>query len=199
MTTPVTPPRHPADTASASTPLPVIPAQGNETELLTAFLDYQRAVVRRKAEGLTNEQLNVRLPSHPSTLTIGGVVKHLSWVEIKWSQAVFLGRDYTDIDEPWATHRSTDPHWEWDTHALTPQALLALYDSAITAATEAYDSAPPTQLSARAGCADPGQDEDDDATRYELRWILTHLIEEYARHAGHLDLLREHVDGATGN
>lgn len=182
------------------TELPVIPAAGAELELLDAYLDYQRAVARRKAERISASSLRQRLPGHPSLLTIGGVLKHLSWVEIKWSQAVFLGYDYDEIDEPWAGCRDTDPDWQWDVSTTDPDEVLDLHDRAVGAARAAFAAASsPSSLSRRTGCADPGEDGSDDNSRYQLRWILIHLIEEYARHNGHLDLLREAVDGATGN
>lgn len=183
-----------------STALPIIPPGGGEDVVLKAFLDYHRTIARRKVEGLTDADLWRRLPGHPSPLTVGGILKHLAWVEIKWSQHVFLGVPYPQIAEPWASRRGTDPDWEWDVRQDTAQDVLSWYDAAVDIARSAYDSAPSLDtVSRNAGSADPGTDTPDDAVPYELRWILTHLLEEYARHAGHLDLLREVIDGTTGN
>lgn len=194
---------HPGPDAPVQTPLPVIPAAADAHAMLTAFLDYQRTVVRRKAEDLTDTQLRTHLPGHPSPLTVGGIIKHLAWVEIKWAQAVFLGHPYPDTDDPWATHRVTSQHrdsWEWDVTTDTADTLLGWYDHATTTARAIYAATPDlTTMSRGAGCADPGEPTSEDAEPYQLRWIITHLIEEHARHAGHLDLLREHLDGTTGN
>lgn len=182
------------------TELPVIPARGAESVILTTFLDHQRAVVRRKAEGLIDEQLRRRLPGHPSPLTIGGVVKHLGWVEIKWSQHVFAGCPYDQIDEPWRSQRGTDSDWEWDPSQDSAVQLLEWFETAVATAGAVYSRAPSLSANSRqVGCADPGSETLPDAESYELRWILTHLIEEYARHAGHLDLIREEIDGVTGS
>ncbi|PFG65629.1 uncharacterized protein DUF664 [Propionibacteriaceae bacterium ES.041] len=186
--------------ADPPTELPVVPAAASERAMLEAFLDHQRTVVRRKAEGLTDEQLRTHLPGHPSPLTVGGIIKHLGWVEIKWAQHVFLGRSYADIAEPWASSRRANPNWEWGIGEDTGDQLLIWYDQAIQTARAAYATAGgPDTVSRGAGSADPGEPADEDASPYQLRWILIHLIEEYARHAGHLDLIREHLDGRTGD
>ncbi|GAA3674828.1 DinB family protein [Yimella lutea] len=182
------------------TELPVISGTGREQPMLREYLTYQRVVVRRKAEGLSDGQLRARLSGHPSALTVGGILKHLSWVEVKWAEAVFRGIPYELIQEPWASRRGTDAEWEWDTRGESGEQVLALYDRATRVADDVYDSVLDfDRVGVRAGSEDPGQTPDADAPSYALRWILLHLIQEYSRHAGHLDLLREQIDGSTGD
>ncbi|MCH8611483.1 DUF664 domain-containing protein [Arsenicicoccus dermatophilus] len=112
----------------------------------------------------------------------------------------FLGQPYDAVGEPWSSRRGTDPDWEWDVRADSGPRLLAWFDEACEAARQAYATADScATLSRIAGSPDPGEEPGEDETPHELRWILTHLIEEHARHAGHLDLLREHLDGTTGD
>ncbi|SFF36794.1 DinB family protein [Blastococcus tunisiensis] len=165
-----------------------LPASGTERDLLTAFLDAQRDAVLRKTEGLTREQLARRLP--PSTLTLAGLLNHLALVEDSWFRKNFLG---APPDELWAgIDRETDPDQEFRTALeLDPDDLRARYARACARSREVVAGTPSLdQLSARAS-ARTGK-------RYDLRWVLLHLIEETARHAGHADLLREAIDGTTG-
>lgn len=177
------------------TPLPDIPRAADERATLTSFLDYYRAVVRRKAEGLSDEQLATCLPGHPSPLTIGNIVKHLGRVEVTWARLTFLGLPSVQIGEPWATHWAADKEWEWNSAGDAGAQLLEWYDRGVALAREVYTNASDLDaLSCRLAHTETGSGDDQ---RYSLRWILVHLIEEYARHAGHLDLLREHLDGAV--
>lgn len=163
--------------------------QAGEQEALGAFLDFHRATLLRKIEGLAKDQLgHTAVPT--STLTLAGLVKHLALVEDSWFQEVFLGRP---LPEPWASAPwDDDPDWEFHTApADEPNDLVELYlaatgrSRATVAAAESLDS-----LSVK-----PGQRE---GKPFSLRWILLHMIEETARHAGHADLLREAIDGQTG-
>lgn len=165
------------------------PLAGDEVSTLRGFLDHQRDVIRRKTEGLTQAQLSRPLP--PTTMTLGGLLKHLAVVEHSWFTEVFLG---LDLAEPWASvDWEADADWEWHSAAAdTPEWLRELYDATIADSDRilerALDAGGLDQLSAR-----------ERGERYSLRWILVHLIEEYARHAGHSDLLREAIDGRTGD
>ena len=160
----------------------------SEWELLSDFLDYYRGVMVRKAQGLTREQLAVRLG--PSTLTVGGLVKHLALVEHSWFHCRLLGNEY---DEPWAAvDWDSDPDWEFRTAADDePEALLRLYEDACArsraAVAEVGDLDAMSQAPNRRG------------ERFSMRWIPIHMIEETARHAGHADLIRESIDGTTGD
>lgn len=185
---------------SQRTPLPALPTIAGERLMLESFLDHQRAIVRRKVEGLSDDQLRARLFGHPSPLTVGGILKHLAWVEVKWSRIVFLGLPFSKVGHPWTTMRGTDPEWEWDVSDDTGSYLLSLHLEAVNISRAIYAEVPTlTVLSRRAGCEDPEEPPQKGEQTYELRWIYAHLLEEYARHAGHLDLLRENIDGVTGD
>ena len=160
---------------------------GDELTLLSQFLDYHRATLVQKVSGLDRRQLGTRL--EPSTLTLAGLVKHMALVEDSWFGSVLLG---SEDGEPWASvDWEADPDWEFHTAVDDePDDLLALY-------ADACDRS-------RAAVAEAG-DLDRVATKpsrrgesFNLRWIMLHMIEETARHNGHADLLRENIDGVTG-
>ncbi len=164
------------------------PKQSNELETLTAFLDYNRAVIVDKASGLTAEDLNRRL--EPSTLTLGGIVHHLALVEHWWFHECFAGSEAT---EPWnQAPWDDDPDWDFNIAAtLEPQIMFDRYERQCHRSREVVTAADSLdQLSVRTNRQDEA---------WSLRWILVHMIEETARHAGHMDLIRESVDGATGD
>lgn len=183
--------------AAGTTPNPdptarVDPApHANEADTLLGFLHYQRDTFRWKTGGLTTEQLAVTLP--PSDMTLGGMIKHLALVEVWWFHQVLGGGDEP---EPWAAvDWEVDPDWEWRTGASdAPGDLAELYDESVriadagisrALATDGFDtlSAKPDGRSGRP---------------FTLRWIVTHMIEEYARHNGHADLIRQSIDGRVG-
>ena len=168
------------------------PLVSDEATSLLAWLDFHRATLRRKAGGLAQEQLARTLP--PSTLTLGGLVKHMALGESSWLSRVFLGRPMM------APFDTVD--WEadedWDFHSAaqdTPEELAALHDASIAASDailrEALAHGGLDSRSAR-----PSRRTGE---HFDLRWIVTHLVEEYARHNGHADLIRESVDGETGD
>lgn len=165
------------------------PLQADEFTSLTAFLDFQRATVLLKVEGLTSDQLGLTaVPT--TTLTLAGLVKHLALVEDSWLQETFLGRPLT---QPWASAPfDADPDWEFSSAVDDdPEELVGLYLAAISRSRDAVAAAGSLdQLSVQAGRRE--------GRPFSLRWILLHLVEETARHAGHADLLREAVDGRTG-
>ncbi|ANH38444.1 DinB superfamily protein [Nocardioides dokdonensis FR1436] len=171
------------------TPLPEIPFVADEVSAVRSFLAYYRATLRRQAEGLSAAQLRQALP--PSTMTLGGMLSHLAFVEDYWCSHVLHG---TEPAEPWAgIDWRADPDRDWHRAAdQGPEELLAQYDAALVVADAAIDRA----------LADGGLDTLAVTPRHgsaaSLRWILLHLVEEYARHAGHADLIRESIDGATG-
>lgn len=162
--------------------------QADEVTTLRGFLDHYRDTVRRQCGGLTTDQLATPLP--PSTMTLGGLMKHLAYVEQWWFRTMLLGEQPSGV---WA-----DVDWEadedWDWHSAgeqTPDELRALFDEEVAGADRAVEQA----------LADGGMETVAVGRRHgapvTLRWILVHMVEEYARHAGHADLLREHVDGST--
>ena len=164
------------------------PASADEATMLRAFLDYFRATILRQAEGLTAEQLATPLP--PATMTLGGIVKHLAWVEnYWWVQVLQDGPELEWVGDGFKNDRD----WEWHSAKDDPWELLVdRYQAAVVLADAALDGvlAAPEGLDTLAERARHGR-------RASVRWILVHLIEEYARHAGHADLIRESIDGAT--
>jgi uncharacterized damage-inducible protein DinB len=168
------------------------PLATDEVTMLRAFLDFHRDTLRRKTAGLTSDQLNATHP--PSTMTLGGMRKHLALVEDNWFSVVLLGNDDA---EPWrSVDWNADRDWEWHTAADDDPALLrSLFDESVAAADRCIDVALADggldRLSAR-------ESRHEGEGRFSLRWILLHMIEEYARHNGHADLIRESIDGETG-
>ena len=163
------------------------PETGTELDQLNAFLDLQRATVLLKCEGLTREQLAQRHP--PSTLTLGGLLNHLALVEDSWFRVRFSG---APEDERWAgIDWDADPDYEFRTaDDVDPDELRRRYEDACARSREVVASAESLdQLSVQKRA---------NGHHFELRWVMLHLIEETARHAGHGDLIRESIDGATG-
>ena len=168
------------------------PLATDETTMLRAFLGYHRDTLRRKTAGLSTEQLNATHP--PSTMTLGGMLKHLALVEDHWFSVVMLGNDDA---EPWrSVDWDADRDWEWHTAADDdPEWLRSLFDESVAAADRCIDAA-----LADGGLDRPSARESHHVQEghFSLRWILLHMIEEYARHNGHADLIRESIDGETG-
>ena len=159
-----------------------------ETEMLCAFLDYHRATLVMKAAGLSQAQLSQTIPS--STLTIGGLLKHMALVEDSWFTERFAGRPmpapFDDVD--WDADRDWEFHTAGDD---TPEWLLQRYAEACERSRAVVAAATSLDQLAIAGKSQAGD-------AFTLRWILCHMIEETARHNGHADLLRESIDGASG-
>jgi uncharacterized damage-inducible protein DinB len=151
-----------------------------ERAMLESGLDYHRTTLLLKCEGLSDAQLNMR-PVATSLLSLHGLVRHMSEVELYWTSTVFRGNP--------AKHYGDEAHPEADFEDLGTTDFTTsrrLWEAQIHDSDELMHSASLDQLS-------KGRE-----TRVSLRWILTHLIEEYARHNGHADLIREMVDGAVG-
>ena len=167
------------------------PLAADEATMLVTFLDFHRDTLRMKAGGLTAEQLRQTHP--PSTLTLGGLLKHVALNEASWFGRVLHGRP---MGEPWdSVDWDADPDWELTSaEDDSPQQLHRLMDEAVEQARRNIDEALAAggldQLSVT-----PSRRH---GTPFTLRWILLHMIEEYARHNGHADLIRESIDGATG-
>ena len=167
------------------------PLLGDEAATLRGFLTYQRDTLRWKCSGLTQEQL--AQPLAPSDMTLGGMMKHLALVESNWFEVYFLGRDYMP---PFDTADfETDYDWEWRTAASdSSEELHALLDEAVRSADSITDEA----LASGGLESRSVRTSKVTGTPFSLRWILVHMIEEYARHNGHADLIRESIDGQTG-
>lgn len=164
--------------------------RSTERETLEQFLDYYRAVLWRKAEGLDADQLAARLG--PSSLTIGGLVKHMAGVEDNWFVVVWQG---AEASEPWASADwDADPDWELNSAGEnTLDELRDLYETAIARSRTTLSTV--TDLDE----VSSWPSRHDGEGHFSMRWILVHMIEEYARHCGHADLIRESIDGATGD
>jgi uncharacterized damage-inducible protein DinB len=161
---------------------------GDELTLLNGFLDFYRAVIARKAQTLAREQLGARLG--PSELTIGGLIKHLAYAEDIWFDHRLLGNPR---GEPWASvDWLADPDWEF--HSAVDDEiddLLGLYEQACARSRHAVAQVGDLDATAKV----PNRR----GVHFSMRWILLHMIEETARHAGHADLIRESIDGKVGD
>jgi uncharacterized damage-inducible protein DinB len=171
---------------------PEPPLLAGEAETLTGFLDYQRATFAWKCRGLDDRQLNTALP--PTSMTLAGMLKHLAYVEDYWFTETVAGDAST---EPWASADwKADADWEWHSAEHdTGEQLRELWDTAAgrsRAVVDAQLADDVEQGLRRSHSAWGGQGE------VSLRWVLVHMIEEYARHVGHADLIRESIDGETG-
>ena len=169
------------------------PLTGNEAETLVAFLDYHRDTLRIKTEGMDATQLDQRL--EPSPMTLGGLLKHLAYVEDWWFNQVFAGNP---APEPWASvDWRADGDWDWHTAAgNTPEELRQLFEDSVARSQRILVAAlsAPEGLGAESVLTSrhfPGR-------KLSLRWIVAHMLEEYARHNGHADLIRESIDGLVG-
>jgi uncharacterized damage-inducible protein DinB len=160
---------------------PEPPRAGGEREQLAGFLDFLRATVVMKATGLTDEQARRQLV--PSRLTtVAGMVAHLTYVEQYWFGVVLDGRP-----DEWRDRFTDDPDAEFTSGLTTSLADLVENYVAECARSRAV-----------AEKLDLGDTRPRGGEPVNLRWILIHMIEETGRHAGHLDLLRELLDGSTG-
>ena len=163
------------------------PAQdADEREMLTGWLEHHRGILIWKCEDLTVEQLRQRAVP-PSTLSLLGLVRHMTDVERGWFQQVFLGEGVPDVYD-----RSADEDADFnDVDLADPaEAFHAFKRECATSRRVLAEAASLDVLSKQAS--------ERTGEPWSLRWIVTHMIEEYARHNGHADLLRERVDGTTG-
>jgi uncharacterized damage-inducible protein DinB len=157
---------------------------GDELATLADFLDWYRATLLHKCAGLTAEQL-ARQAVPPSNLSLLGLLRHMTEVERGWFRRRIGGQTADRVYK-------------------TEQSPGADFDDAVPATAEADYAAYLREVDlARAAAAGRGLDEtffhEHPQTEINVRWVYVHLIEEYARHAGHADLLRECIDGATGS
>ncbi|NJN19304.1 MAG: DinB family protein [Oscillochloris sp.] len=156
-----------------------IPNAAGEYEMLDAFLEWHQQTVLLKIAGLSETDL--RRTMTPSGVTPLGVVKHLAYVHRFWFRVVFLGED---VAMPWSeTDRDAD--WRIEPEDSTA-AISALYQDEVDrgraiAAAHSLDEMAKNPLRQKS-----------------LRWIVVHMLEEIARHNGHLDMMREAIDGQTG-
>jgi uncharacterized damage-inducible protein DinB len=158
----------------------------NERETLDGWLDYHRATLMRKCEGLSDADLR-RRSVPPSALTLLGLVRHMAEVERSWFRHLFAAEDapphfYTD-------ERPDDDFDDLD--SVSTQEAFAIWRKECERAREIARGADSLdQL---------GNKKNKRGEEFSLRWILTHMIEEYARHNGHADLIRQSIDGQVGD
>ncbi|MEA2003243.1 MAG: DinB family protein [Actinomycetota bacterium] len=157
------------------------PKTGNERDTLVGFLNAQRALPLWKLDGLDEDQ--ARRPMVESGTSLLGLIKHLAWVELWWF-ASYIGGE--DVDFPWSEE---DPDADWRIESdETIASISQLYIDAVRRADSVIAAAENLDIVGTSL-----------SESRSLRWVLTHMIDETARHAGHADILRELIDGTTGD
>ena len=167
-------------------PRPEPPTQGDERSTLMGFLGWHRATLEMKCEGLDAAAM-ARRSVEPSSMSLLGLVRHLADVERFWFREVLAGEE-------------RNPHY-WTTADLDVDFDGAVADDAVVEeawATWRAEVAFGDELVANAPNLDISGYEEWRG-QMSLRWVLVHLVEEYARHNGHADLLRQRIDGAVGD
>lgn len=160
----------------------VLPAlEAGDRQLLTAFLDFQRATLATKCAGLADDQLR-EMAVPPSSLSLLGLVRHMSDTERGWIRQAYRGEQVPDLyyrsDAPDADIEEADPagaEQDFERYRAECEAVDAALNGANLDDTYTYGE-----------------------RTFSLRWTWQHLVEEYARHNGHADLLRQAIDGSTG-
>jgi uncharacterized damage-inducible protein DinB len=166
------------------------PIEGDESATLRGFLNYQRATFEWKCSDLDESQLRQRVAA--SSMTLGGMMKHMAIVEEGWFSDQLWNRP---ANPPWdAVDWESDRDWEWHSSLEdSPDELRAQWHRSVGIANAALDEA------LGEGALDQlARKKWQDGRAPSLRWIMCHMIEEYARHNGHADLIRESIDGQTG-
>ena len=151
----------------------------SEKAMLKAFLDWYRETVILKVSGLSKEEASRRLVSTPTNLL--GIVKHVAYVEQGWFQRGMMGRD---LAVPW-TKEDPDADMRIGSDE-TVEGIIGFYRDAIAESNQVIDALSLDAVS---------RNRRDPTT---LRWVMMHMLEETARHAGHCDILREQTDGLVG-
>ncbi len=171
---------------------PEPPMAAGEVATLLGFLDFQRATFGWKTAGLDAAGLDTKIAA--SSMTLGGMLKHLSYVEDWWFSRCLHGRDPAPELAKGIAESAADPDWDWHSAAAdSPEQLRALWQDAVTRSVSDVAAA-----LAAGDLAQLAKFVFKDGSSASLRWIVVHMIEEYARHNGHADLIREALDGATG-
>jgi len=155
----------------------------SEREILTSTLDWHRRTFELKCEGLTPEQMAMR-SVEPSSMSLHGLLRHLTGTERWWFRVQFLGEDV-----PLLYYSDDRPEQDFDDTDGDVEAAWAAWRE---------ECARSREIVAAASLDDTGTSFRD-GEPFSLRWLLTHHIAEYARHDGHADLLRERIDGRTGH
>ena len=166
------------------------PTHDHEAEALSSVLERNRRTFAWKVEGLDAAGMSARTAA--SSMTLGGLVKHVALVEADWLAVKLAG---LEIGPPWdAVDFDADPEWEWRTGAEDdPEAVLDLWRRAVQ-----RSRAVVAQVVEERGLDGAASFTFRDGRTPSVRLMLLDMIEEYARHLGHADLLREAVDGRVG-
>jgi uncharacterized damage-inducible protein DinB len=162
------------------------PLVAQEQQMLGAFLDFYRDTLALKCDGLTGDQLRERAVP-PSSMSLLGLVRHMAEGEHQWFTLVLGGE--REEQAPYPYYSDDNPDADFD-------------DADVADVAEAFDTWRAECADARARVAAALSLDvtgTQDGKEFSLRWIMIHMIEEYARHCGHADLLRERIDGAVGN
>ena len=158
---------------------------GDERTLLMGFLRWLRGTLELKCSGLTPEQLTARAVE-PSTMSLLGLVRHLAEVERVWFKRRLAG-----LDVPRIYSSPDDPEGDFDGATADPAVVAeawATWREEVAFADQFIADAPDLEVFAKG----------DTQGKVSLRWVLIHMVEEYGRHLGHVDLLRERIDGRLG-
>jgi uncharacterized damage-inducible protein DinB len=158
------------------------PLVAQEREMLEAWLDFHRDTLAVKCAGLTGNQLRERAVA-PSSLSLLGLVRHMAEGEHQWFTMVLGGEQ---APYPYYTDDNPDADFD-DVEDADVAEAFQTWRSACGGARERVAAAPSLDVTGI-----------QDGRQFSLRWILVHMIEEYARHNGHADLLRQRIDGAAG-
>jgi uncharacterized damage-inducible protein DinB len=161
------------------------PKIAGEREMLTAWLDWHRATLVRKCEGLAPEQLRERSVA-PSNLSLLGLVRHMAEVERGWFRR---GVAQETVEYRWCREGAEEADFD-DVDGADPEEAFGALREEVERAREIVAAAPDLEQTFT---------RHRDRQEITLRWVLVHMVEEYARHNGHADLLRERIDGATGD
>ena len=166
-------------------PFQVAPTTADEMTTLQGMLDMQRSILLWKLDGVSEE--DARRPLVSSGTSLLGVVKHMAWVE-QWWFVEFIGGGSPDYpwsdDDPDADFRIEDGE--------TIAGICDLYADSVSKANGVIANAESLDVTGSLASGEP------DRQQRSLRWVLVHMIEETARHAGHLDIIRELIDDTTG-
>lgn len=170
--------------------VPIEPPVTGDASMILGFLERQRATFGWKCSGLDDAGLRATVGA--SSMTLGGMLKHLAWVEASWFAWRLHGKDPL---APWnRVDWDADPDWDWRSAADdTPEQLRAIWHTSVTRSRVLV-----AEALAAGGIDAPARNAGDGDGPPTLRYILLTMIEEYARHNGHADLIRESVDGLVG-
>jgi hypothetical protein len=161
---------------------PKLPRAGSEREILCSTLDWHRQTFELKCTGVPPERLSEKgVP--PSGLSLHGLVRHLAGTERWWFRMQFAGEDL-----PHLYYSDDDPDQDFDSLDGNVEEAFAVWRAECDRAREIVERSSLDDTGTVFGTGEP----------VSLRYVLVHMIAEYARHDGHVDLLRERIDGATG-